>query len=64
MLKMWYEVSIGLMFASCLMMKISLTLEVNTIMICAMAGTALLGRSGDMFPKLRETYAAASVEHR
>jgi hypothetical protein len=26
----------------------------NILMMCVVAGTALLGRSGDMFPRLRE----------
>lgn len=63
-LKRLYEFLIGFMFASSLMIEISLILEVKT-MLTVTAGTALLGWSGDKcFQYYEEDYITDSTNHR
>ncbi len=63
-LKMLYEFLIGFMSASSRMIEISLKLKVKT-MLTVMAGTALLGWSGDKcFQAYEEDYTTNSINHR
>jgi hypothetical protein len=54
-----FELSIGISTTVAFVAQAKINVEVGTMvsiigMICVMAGTTLLGQSGDMFPILRE----------